>query len=180
LSASRRQTGDIGWSDFLRVCFDWIITVTPLQVMNGQLDPLQIIVQRGTDLRSPLPSRQNQRIDRERCRMALQATLESKKEPITLTQVAQQVGYVDRQLVYHFPEECKLVVERAKEFRKQRKECSLAQKREIIQQAVIDLHIRGIYPSLHKVQSFLPRGWMKLPEAREAWHDALREQGYES
>ncbi len=160
--------------------FCYMCRVTPLQVMNGQLDPLQLIVQRGTDLRSPLPSRQNQRIDRERCRMALQAALESKNEPITLTQVAQQVGYVDRQLVYHFPDECKLVVERAEEFRKQRKERSLAQKREIIQQAVIDLHMRGIYPSLHKVQSFLPRGSMKLPEAREAWHDALREQGYES
>jgi len=159
--------------------FCYVCQVTPLQVMNGQLDPLQLVVQRGTGLRSPLPSRQNQRINRERCQMALQAALESQNEPMTLTQVAQQVGYVDRQLVYHFPEECKLVTQRAKDYRQQRKAQRIAQVRENIQQAVLSLHTQGIYPSLHKVQAFLPSGLMRMPEARDAWHDALRDIGFE-
>jgi len=30
-----------------------------------------------------------------------------------------------------------------------------------------------LYPSLHNVQAFLPSGLMRMPEARDAWHDAF-------
>jgi len=111
--------------------------------------------------------------------MALQAALDGREEPLALYQVARQLGYEARQLAYHFPEECKLVTQRARDYRNQRKAQRLAQVRENIQQAVLSLHTQGIYPSLHKVQSFLPRGLMRMPEARDAWHDALRDIGFE-
>ncbi len=56
----------------------------------------------------------------------------------------------------------------------------LIQTRENVQQAVLSLHTQGIYPSLHKVQSCLRSRSMQLREAREAWHAALRELGFES
>ncbi len=158
--------------------FCYVCRVTPLQVMSGQLDQIQQTLQARTELRLPLPRRQQQRVDRERCQTTLQAAL-SREEPLSLYQVAQLSGYEARQLAYHFPEECKLVIQRAREHRKQRKERSLIQMRENVQHAVHSLHDQGIYPSLHKVQSFLPRGLMMSPEAREAWHDALRERAYE-
>jgi transposase-like protein/ribosomal protein S27E len=160
--------------------FCYVCQVTPLQVMNGQLDQLQQTIQRGTELRSPLPRRQQQRVDRERCQMALQAVLDSKEEPLALSRVARRLGYEARQLAYHFPEECKLVIQRAKEYRKLRQVQRLIRVREDVQQAVLSLHTQGIYPSLHKVQSFFPSGLMRMPEAREAWHAALRELGFES
>jgi DNA-binding phage protein len=159
--------------------FCYVCQIPPLQVMNGQLDQLQQTIQAGTELRSPLPGRQNQRVDRERCQMALQAALDSREEPLALYQVARQLGYEARQLAYHFPEECKLVTQRAKEYRKMRQMQRLVQLREDVQQAVLSLHTQGIYPSLHKVQSCLRRGSMQLQEAREAWHAALRELGFE-
>jgi DNA-binding phage protein len=161
--------------------FCYVCQVTPLHVMNGQLDQFQLTIQAGTELRSPLPGRQNQRVDRERCQMALQAALESRDEPLALYQVARQLGYEARQLVYHFPEECKLVIQRAREYRQQRKERYLVQVGEQVRQAVFSLHVQGIYPSLHKVQSFLTGvGSMQMPEARETWHATLRELGLES
>jgi DNA-binding phage protein len=72
--------------------FCYVCQVTPLQVMNGHLDPLQLIVQRGTALRPPLPHRQNRRLDRERCLEALHAALDDKNEPLALSHVAQQLG----------------------------------------------------------------------------------------
>lgn len=159
--------------------FCYVSHVTPLQVMSGQLDQLQQTVQAGTELRSPLPRRQQRRVDRERCQTALQAALDSKEEPPALYQVAQSLGYGTRQLAYHFPEECKLIIQRAREYRKQRKERLRVQIRENVQQAVISLHTQGIYPSLHKVQSCLRSGSMQSQEAREAWHDALRDIGFE-
>ena len=159
--------------------FCYVCQVTPLQVMNGQLDQLQQTIQAGTELRSPLPRRQHRRVDRARCQTALQAALDSGEEPLALYQVAQRLGYEARQLAYHFPEECKLLIRRAREYRKQRKERYLVQIRENVQQAVLSLHTQGIYPSLHKVPSCLRRGSMQLREAREAWHDALQDIGFE-
>ena len=160
--------------------FCYVCRVTPLQVMNGQLDPLQLIVQRGTELRSPLPHRQNRRLDRERCQVALHAALDDKNEPLALSHVAQQLGYEDtRQLMYHFPAECKLVTQRAKAYRQQRKAQRLDQVRKQVKQAVISVHFQGEYPSQRRVNPFLPRAFMRLPEARNAWHAALQELGYE-
>ena len=116
--------------------FCYVCQVTPLQVMNGQLStPANHSA--GTELRSPLPRRQHQRVDRERCQMALQAALDGREEPLALYQVARRLGYEARQLAYHFPEECTLVTQRARDYRNQRKAQRLAQVRENIQQAVL-------------------------------------------
>ena len=160
--------------------FCYVCQVTPLQVMNGQLDQLQQTLQAGTELRSPLPRRQNQRVDRERCQMALQAALDSREEPLALYQVARRLGYEARQLAYHFPQECKLVTQRARAYRKQRKEHYLVQISEQVRQTVISVHAQGIYPSQRKLRALLPGGLMRLPQAREAWHDALQELGFEA
>src|SRR5436305_10193384 len=140
---------------------------TPFQVMNGQLDQLQQTLQAGTERRSPLPHRQNRRFDRERCQVALQAALDSNNEPRALRQIAQQLGFEDaHQLVYHFPEECKSVIQRAKAYRKQRKAQRLAQVREQVRQAVLSVHSQGEYPSQKRVNPFLPRALLLLPEER--------------
>ncbi len=160
--------------------FCYVCQVTPLQVMNGQLDQLQQTLQAGTELRSPLPQRQNRRLDRERCQVALHAALDSKNEPLALSQIAQQLGYEDaRQLVYHFPEECKLVIQRAKDYRQQRKAQRLAQVREQVRQAVTSVHSQGFYPSHRRLRPLLPGALMRLSEAKDAWRAALQELGYE-
>ncbi len=159
--------------------FCYVSQVTPLQVMNGQLDQLRQTIERGTPLRSPLAHRQNQRIDRDRCRMALQAALERKEDPPTLYQVAQQLGCQNAQLAYHFPQECKLVAQRAKEYRKERKAQRLDWIREQVKQAVTSVHSQGIYPSHRSLRPFLPGGFMRLSEARDAWHEVMQELGYE-
>jgi DNA-binding phage protein/AraC-like DNA-binding protein len=159
--------------------FCYMCQVTPLQVMDGQLAQLQLTIQRGTGLRSPLPQRQHQRVDRERFQMALQAALESKNEPLALSQVARQLGCDAHQLMYHFPEECKLVIQCAKEYRQQRKAQRLAQVREQVRQAVFSIHSQGFYPSHRRLRILLPGALMRLSEAKDAWRAALQELGYE-
>lgn len=162
----------------LKLCY--VCQVTPFQVMHGQLDQLQHTLQAGTERRSPLPHRQNRRFDREHCQVALQAALDSNSELRALRQIAQQLGFEDaHQLVYHFPEECKLVIQRAKEYRQQRKAKRLAHVREQVRQAVISVHSQGAYPSQKRVNPLLPRALLRLPAARDAWHAALQELGYE-
>jgi DNA-binding phage protein len=162
----------------LKLCY--VCQITPFQVMDGQLDQLQQTLHAGTERRSPLPHRQNRRFDQERCRVALHAALDSNDEPRALRQIAQQLGLEDaRQLVYHFPDECKLVIQRAKEYRQQRKAQRLAQVREVVRQAVLSVHAQGFYPSHRRLRSLLPGALMRLSEAKEAWRTALQELGYE-
>jgi DNA-binding phage protein len=162
----------------LKLCY--VCQVTPFQVMNGQLDQLQQTLQAGTGRQSPLLHRQNQRFDQQRCQMALQAALDSTNEPRSLRQIAQQLGYEDaHQLVYHFPEECKLVIQRAKAYRQQRKGQRLAQIREQVRQTVLSVHSQGFYPSHRRLRLLLPGALMRLSEAKDAWRAALQELGYE-
>lgn len=162
----------------LKLCY--VCRVTPFQVMNGQLNQLQQTLQAGTERRSPLPHRQNRRFDREQCRVALQAALNSDNEPQALRQIAHQLGFEDaHQLVYHFPEECKLVIQHAKAYRQQRKVQRLTQVREQVRQAVLFVHAQGFYPSHRKLRDLLPGALMRLSEAKEAWRVVMQELGYE-
>ena len=70
-----------------------------------------------------------------------------------------------------------LIVTLAREDKKQRRAQQTLQTCERVRQAVFSLHEQGIYPSLHKVQSLLIGGSMRLPEAREPWHATLQELG---
>jgi hypothetical protein len=160
--------------------FCYVCKVTPLQVMDGQLAPLRQTIEKGTELHPPLPRHQNRRVDRERCQTALQAILDGREEPLGVYQVARRLGYEACQLRYHFPEECKLVTQRAQDARKQHKEHYFIQIGEQVRQTVLSVHAQGLYPSQRKLRAFLPGGMMRMPEAREAWRAALRELGLES
>ena len=159
--------------------FCYVCKITPLQVMNGQPISLQQIVQRGAELHDLLPRRRNQRVDRERCQTLLQAILDGREEPLGVYQVAERLGYEACQLRYHFPEECKLVTQRAKEYRKQRKAQHLAQICEQVRQAVLSVHSQNMYPSQRKLRPLLPGGLMRMPEAKETWRATLRELGFD-
>jgi hypothetical protein len=93
--------------------------------------------------------------------------LDGREEPLGLRQLCERLGCTHHVLLYFFPEECALITQQAREYRKQRDRQRVAKTREQVRQAVFSLHAQGAYPSLHKVQSFLPAGVMLQPEARE-------------
>jgi TniQ len=161
----------------LKLCY--VCEVTPVQVMNGQLDRLQQIIEQGTDRHPPLPRRQNRRVDREQCQQALQAVLDRQAEPLGIAHIAKQLGYDTCQLVYHFSEECAVITQRVKEHRLRRKEQHLVRIREEVRQAVFSLHAQGLYPSQRRVRLLLPGRLLRDPEAKEAWRATLRELGFE-
>jgi hypothetical protein len=94
-------------------------------------------------------------------------------------QITQRLGYAETSLRYHFPQECAEITRRAKAYRRQRKEQRLALIGEQVQQATFAVHAAGSYPSQHAIASLLPRGVMRMQEAKAAWRAALRELGLE-
>jgi DNA-binding phage protein len=165
---------------FEAICkFCYACDVTPVQVMINQLEGLQQTIQNGTATHSPRPRCRHRHVDQERCQAFLRAVLDGREEPHGVCRTAKRLGYDVRQLAYHFPQECAAVTQRARAYRKQRKEQRLAQTREQVRQAMLSLHAQGRYPSQRKLRPLLG-GLMRAPEARETWHMTLRELGFES
>ena len=161
--------------------FCYACDVTPLQVMETA-DTLLQIVRDETQLRQRRPHRfTRSRVDRERCLELIQAVLDGQEEPLGASQVARRLGYEARQLVYHFPQECELLTQRAQVYRRQRRAKREAQVCEEVRQVVIALHEQGIFPTHRKVRTLLSDpNLIRMPMASAVWHAVRRELGYES
>lgn len=161
----------------LQLCY--LCEVTPWQVMRGEISPLIKALQCEIPSRPPVSRRTKPRADRDRCLELIRAVLDGREKPLGIRQLCERLGYTHRALRYFFPEECALITQQAREYRKQRDRQRVAKTREQVRQVAFSLHVQGIYPSQRKVQSFLPAGVMLQAEARETWHAALRELGLE-
>jgi hypothetical protein len=169
---------DVALSTLLTVCYR--CEVTPWQVMQGQLEPLERIIRDGTTRSSPFSPRHQRRFDQDTCVKHLDAALNREGVPPSLQDVAKELGYGSTsELTYHFPEKSALIVQRHAEYRNQRKHQRLLRIREDVRQAVFSLHARGEYPLRYKLSAVFPNGLMRQREAVEAWREALQELGLE-
>jgi TniQ len=147
--------------------FCYVCHVTPLQVMTNQLAQLKQVIRSGISSRSPRSRRLLRQVDRERCLELIQAILDGREELLGVRQMAMRLGHEPIAIKHHFPKECALIRERAREQRRQRKEQRLTQACEEIRTAVISLHLQGISPSFEKVKAQLTQpGFMRMSEAR--------------
>lgn len=160
--------------------FCYACNVTPLQVMVTPEVLLQVL-QEEMPLRHNRPRRPTGRHrDPKQCLEDIQAFLSGREEPLGIYEVAKQLGYSAHQLVKHFPQECELMIQQAREYRRQRREKRKIQASEEVRQAVIALHEQGIFPTDRKVRASLSDpNLMRLAEARITRHATLREIGLE-
>lgn len=169
---------DVTLETLFKFCYN--CEVTPWQVMSGQLEPFERVMQEGARRSSPLPQRPNHRLNREHCLRQLHEALNENAAPPSLRQVGRQLGYSSTALLmYHFPEECAVIIQRHGEYRNQRKEQRLLKLRADIRHAVFSLHAQGEYPLIYKLSDVFPNGLMRQREAREAWREALQDLGLE-
>jgi transcriptional regulator with XRE-family HTH domain len=160
--------------------FCYVCNVTPLQVLLGDLAPLKRVIQEGKPSRPPRSRRLYRPVDRERCLERLQAILDGREEPLGYGSLAQQLGYAQSALLYHFPQECALLSQQIKEYRRQRKEQRLARVQEEVRQATLALHAQGVYPSQNKVADLLSDpNLLFQPEAKATWRALCRELGWD-
>ena len=160
--------------------FCYVCNVAPIQVLTGNLSLLKRIIQEGKPCRPPRARRLVRPLDREYCLERIQAILDGKEEPLGYVQLAQQLGYAGNILLYHFPQECALLSQQVKEYRRQRKEQRLARVQEEVQQATLAIHAQGIYPSQNKVADLLSDpNVLFQPEAKATWRALCRELGWD-
>ncbi len=153
--------------------------VTPRQVLLGDLAPIKRVIQEGKPFRPPRSRRLYRPVDRERCLERIQAILDGREEPLDYGSLAQQLGCTHHTLLYHFPQECALLSQQIKEYRRQQAEQRVAQIQEEIEQTVLALHAQGVYPSHRKVIEQLANPkLMRDPKARATRSALCRDLGW--
>jgi hypothetical protein len=125
----------------------------------------------------------NRKVDQDKLRRELELALsDATYPPLSMREVGRRLGYETNHgyLLRYFPELSKAISERYMAYiqgRKQDKEQSIIQQ---ITEATLNINDDGEYPSYPKVAARLSSpGWMRHPFARRAWHDVLRELGWE-
>ena len=114
----------------------------------------------------------------ERAREAILATDE--QPPPSLREVAQRLGDTTLYLRHHLPELCRAISERHLNYQRARGSETRARVRDEVHRATYRVHAEGHYPSARRVAPLLsdPVSIRSKP-ARAAWHEALRELGWQ-
>ncbi len=161
--------------------FCYVCNVTPCQVLLGDLAPLKRVIQEGKPFRPPRSRRLYRPVDRERCLERIQAILEGREAPLGSGSLAKQLGVSQSTLRYHFPQECALLSQQIKEYRRERAEQRVTRIREEVRQAVLALHTQGVYPSHRKVTEQLAHPkLLRHPKARAFRLTLCQELGWET
>lgn len=119
--------------------------------------------------------------DKERVRGILEAELAAGScPPQPMSKVARKLGYDHSFLFKYYPNLCRAISARFEEYRASQ---SLGKKQGIISEvrrAALKVQSEGLYPSQARVRNLLNRpGTIRNPEALHAWHDVLKELGWE-
>lgn len=173
----RSHTPTLG--SILELCY--VCNVSPLQVLLGDLAPLKQVITQGKPHRIPRARRSRRTFDREHCLERIQSILDGREEPLGYVQLAQQLGYSGHTLLHHFPQECALLSQQIKEYRRQQAEQRVARIQEEVRQAVLALHAQGVYPSHRKVTDLLAHPTLlRHPKARAFRLMLCQELGWET
>lgn len=171
----RSHTPTLG--SILELCY--VCNVTPLQVLLGDLAPLKQVIAEGKPHRSPRARRSRRAFDREHCLKRIQAILDGREEPMGYGSLAQQLGYANNLLLYHFPQECAELSKQIKVYRRQQAEQRVEGIRDEVRQTVLALHAQGVYPSHRKVVERIAHPTlMRHPEARAFRLTLCRDLGW--
>lgn len=124
--------------------------------------------------------RQIQKIKNEEGMLQLlQATLESLEyPPPSMRQIARRHGIDFRNLQRSFPNECKEISGRFREYLQSRRRERLQQICAEVHRVTVELHTQGKYPSVDLVTEHLSKsGFMWEPAAKEVWRHTLKQLG---
>ena len=163
----------------LRICYRLEISLldflTPEKVIAKSLKlSLQKSPERSRSKRVSPKS-----FDSDKVEEVLQATLASdEKPPLTLKQIAEQLGYDRRTIFRHYPELCHAIATKSQSYRKASRLRKIEQSCEEVQQIALELRNQGAYPSEARVSELMSKpGDFRYKSIRAALQKAQRGTG---
>ena len=105
---------------------------------------------------------------------------ENEYPPPSVAEVARRLKHDLSHLIRLFPEQCGIISQRYRNYRRTQSIERKQRVREEVRQVVLAIHAKGKYPSLRQVRALLSNSsLMRLPEAQAAWHSVLQDLGWE-
>lgn len=169
-------------ASLLQLCS--ILEISPLQIFSSNWMSAEPYKRTTFGVKSNLSeeSKKFYRVfDTGRVRDTLIAELQRETGvPVPMSVVAKRLKYDPSFLCKHFPELCQAISDRYRVYRKKKREERRQKILDEVRQVTYKVHSQGLYPSHERVRSLLAKpGSIKEPGALVAWHEALRELGWE-
>lgn len=164
--------------NLLQVCSS--LDISLLALLNGTACPSgESQYPRRKLPESESPRRPFRRFQRETLKQALLETISNPADPpLSLTKVAQQLGYRSSFLSRHFPESCQTISSHYQAYQADRRAQLFQRRWQEVHQAILSLHAQGIYPGEKRVRKLLKTpSSLRLPEIRWAMKATLSEMG---
>lgn len=157
---------------------------TPLRFLGGGSASTSLTSDEGP-LPPELPHRPpwgHKPIDQAAVRAFLEAVLAAEAlPPPSLREVAERLGHTTNNLRHHFPALCQAISARFLSYQMTQGRQTREGVGDEVRRAALRLHGQGVYPSACRVAPLLSRpDAMRSRPAREAWHEALRELGWQA
>lgn len=178
----KRQVQTMKLGTLLEVCY--CLGIPPSSFLSGKalttVDPGSVTLRTPRKVR-PEPRKPFKRLDIDRMRRALEEILVGDEEPPpSMHEVGRRLGYDHNYLRKHFPELCRAISAQYKSYRSDRCEERLQRICCEIREATFKIHAQGFHPSSYRVMRSLGKpSYKRTPRLRAAWHEALRELGWE-
>jgi TniQ len=169
-----------GWRMLLRIC--WRLGVSPVEFLTrprsltpNVVNPVEALPGgwlTSTPRRGPR--------DHSAIRYQLQNVINAEGErPLSARQVARTLGIPYEEAYAHYPDLMRQISSKYRVAQHQGSQRRLERIRSEVREAVAQLHAQGVYPSVNRVRASLSHPvLLRLPAARQAWLDALREHGW--
>ena len=165
----------------MRLCYCCGVSLYDLFTLQfGTLNLDKLKPRSLPDIPNPTRNRRHRiPIDLVYIRQSLEAVLVCEEQPPpSMREVARRLNHSPRELREHFPELCRAISKRRKNYYKIRGEEKLEQQKEQVRQAMLELHSQGLYPSLRKIRSLLSEpAIMRDPVFSRFRRDMLQELG---
>ena len=158
--------------------------ISLLQLVRGEIDEGDSAVATtkvAADIGLERPSKQHTRIDSAAAiRQALEAVLASEElPPPSIHLVADRLGQTSAKLRHYFPELCRAIASRHRNYQQAERARGRTRLREV-RDAAIALTQHGLYPSSSRIADLLgDRNVMRSRTTRATWHEVLSELGWE-
>lgn len=164
--------------NLLQVCSS--LDLSLLALLNGTASEFSSRGSQTWKLPASEPRRRPfRKFDTEALQKALQQAVQQPEvPPLSLSKLAQRLGYRSSFLSRHFPELCQSVSSQYRAYQAQKRQQTFQQRCEKVRQAMHSLHEQGLYPSIFRLKKVLEKPCiLRLPEIHRAWKTTLREMG---
>ena len=163
----------------MRLCYCCGVSLYDLFTSRpGTLDLSQLKIRSLPDIPNPTRKRRHRiPIDIICIRQSLETDLGTgRTPPPSMRTVAKRLNYSPRELREHFPELCRAISIRRKNYYKARREQRLRQLEDEVRRAILEIHSQGSYPNSHRVGALLsdPTA-IRDPGIYRFWREMLQE-----